>query len=57
MSFSYGRALQEYALKVWEGKEKNIAHAQHALIQRAKLNGLAQKGEYAPSMEENTVTA
>lgn len=50
LSFSYGRALQEDCLKAWGGKSANIANAQAALHNRAKLNSLACFGEY----EENT---
>jgi fructose-bisphosphate aldolase class I len=52
LSFSYGRALQEDCLKVWGGKESNIAQAQAALVHRARMNSLASLGEYAPSLEE-----
>lgn len=46
LSFSYGRALQEDCLKAWAGKSENIAKAQAALINRARLNSLACFGEY-----------
>ena len=51
LSFSYGRALQDDALKTWLGKEENVAKAQAALIKRAKLNSLACMGEYQSNME------
>ncbi|MCD6055747.1 MAG: fda [Gammaproteobacteria bacterium] len=56
LSFSYGRALQDPALKAWAGKEENVEKAQRALFKRAKLNGLAAQGRYDPAMEnsENT---
>lgn len=34
LSFSYGRALQEEALKIWEGKEENVEKAQQAFLGR-----------------------
>lgn len=51
LSFSYGRALQQPVLQAWQGKAENAAAAQQALLKRAKLNGLAQRGEYLPAME------
>jgi fructose-bisphosphate aldolase, class I len=51
LSFSYGRALQEPALLAWKGKEENKDSVQRSLLKRAKLNGLAAKGEYSPDME------
>ena len=53
VSFSYARALQGPALKAWQGKDENLEAAQKALIKRAKLNGLATKGEYSEEMENN----
>ena len=46
LSFSYGRALQEDCLKAWGGKHANVAKAQEALLNRARLNSLACFGEY-----------
>jgi len=51
LSFSYGRALQDTALKVWGGKPENFAAAQKAFYKRAKLNGLAAVGNYNPALE------
>jgi fructose-bisphosphate aldolase class I len=51
LSFSYGRALQEPALKAWAGDAANGALAQGALALRARLNGAATLGEYQPDME------
>jgi fructose-bisphosphate aldolase, class I len=47
LTFSYGRALQDSALKTWAGKPENVAAAQAVLLHRAKMNSLAAKGEYA----------
>ncbi|XP_068437497.1 fructose-bisphosphate aldolase B [Clinocottus analis] len=49
LTFSYGRALQASALAAWQGKAANKAAAQEAFCSRAKINGLAAKGEYKPS--------
>tara|TARA_B100000579_G_scaffold418255_1_gene415622 strand:+ start:134 stop:1159 length:1026 start_codon:yes stop_codon:yes gene_type:complete len=51
LTFSYGRALQQPALKAWQGKEENIKAAQDAFLNRAKLNGLASTGKYSSDME------
>src|ERR671918_159730 len=57
LSFSYGRALQAPALKAWIGKEENVEAAQRAYFHRAKMNGAARTGMYAPEMEREAVTA
>jgi len=49
--FSFGRALQQPALQIWRGEDANVVAAQRALIHRARLNGAALHGSYAPSME------
>lgn len=51
LSFSYGRALQEPVLKAWKGEVANVPTAQKAYYHRAKLNGAARFGKYAPEME------
>ena len=51
LSFSYGRALQDSALKKWAGKAENVAAAQAILVHRAKMNGLATLGKYSKEME------
>ena len=51
LSFSYARALQDPALKAWQGKDENIKAAQQAFLKRAKLNGLAAMGKYEEEME------
>jgi fructose-bisphosphate aldolase class I len=47
LSFSYGRAMQSAALKIW-GKDTvaNVAAAQETVYARAKDNGLAAMGEW-----------
>lgn len=52
VSFSYGRALQDDALKAWHGKAENVHAGQQALQKRAKLNSLATRGEYTEAMEK-----
>lgn len=45
LSFSFGRALQETCIKTWQGQDANIAAAQAALLNRARLNSLANLGQ------------
>jgi fructose-bisphosphate aldolase class I len=51
LTFSYGRALQDTALKAWGGVAANFAVAQKEYAKRAKLNGLATTGRYTAEME------
>jgi fructose-bisphosphate aldolase class I len=51
LSFSYGRALQQAALKTWSGKQDNEQAAQEAFSHRAKMNMLAAKGEWSENLE------
>jgi fructose-bisphosphate aldolase class I len=51
LTFSYGRALQDDALKTWAGQAVNFAAGQKQMAKRAKLNGLATTGSYSSSME------
>ncbi|MGA2187784.1 MAG: class I fructose-bisphosphate aldolase [Steroidobacteraceae bacterium] len=53
LTFSYGRALQEDALRAWGGKAAALAAGQQAFSVRAKLNGLAAGGAYKTSMEKS----
>src|SRR5580765_889305 len=57
LSFSYGRALQAPALKAWVGKAENVEAARRAYYHRAKLNGAARTGMYAPELEREAVPA
>jgi fructose-bisphosphate aldolase, class I len=57
LSFSYGRALQAPALKAWGGDEANVEAAQQAFYRRAKFNGAARTGSYAPEWEKEEVPA
>jgi len=52
LTFSYGRALQDSALKAWGGKPENFEAGQREFMRRARLNGLAAKGAYTPDMED-----
>ena len=52
LSFSYGRALQAAPLKAWGGEAENVPAAQAAFAHRARMNGLAQLGDWAESLEQ-----
>jgi fructose-bisphosphate aldolase class I len=52
VTFSYGRALQQTAMKAWVGKTENVTKAQNALLWRAKCNGSAALGKYTEAMEK-----
>lgn len=52
LSFSYGRALQDEALKAWGGKPETFAAGQKAFFRRAKLNSLARSGSYSAKLEQ-----
>jgi fructose-bisphosphate aldolase class I len=52
LSFSYGRALQQAALKTWLGKIENMSDAQAALSHRALMNKLAAKGAWSSDLEK-----
>ncbi len=51
LAFSFARAIQDPAMKAWAGKKENVAAAQKALVERARLNRLAREGRYAAAME------
>jgi len=57
LSFSCGRALQAPALKAWTGKPENVEAGQRAYCHRAKMNGAARTGVYAPEMEREAIPA
>ena len=57
LSFSYGRALQAPALKAWGGDSDNVEAAQQAYYRRAKFNGAARTGSYAPDWEKEEALA
>ena len=51
MSFSYGRALQQSALKFWSKDIKNIEGTQKIFNHRAKMNTLAAQGKWSEDLE------
>jgi fructose-bisphosphate aldolase class I len=52
LTFSYGRALQAAPQKAWSGKAENVSAGQRAFSHRARMNGLASKGEWESSLEK-----
>lgn len=52
LSFSYGRALQQSALKAWGGDAANAEAAQAVFVHRARMNSLAVAGEWSAEMEQ-----
>jgi fructose-bisphosphate aldolase class I len=51
ISFSYGRALQDAAMKAWRGRDENLKAGQEAFYRRARCNGAAARGGYTDQME------
>ena len=51
MTYSYGRALQQSALKVWSNDIKNVEAAQTTFNHRAKMCTLAAKGKWSSELE------
>ena len=51
MSYSYGRALQESALKYWSKDTKNFEGTQKIFNHRAKMNTLAAQGKWSKDLE------
>ena len=51
MTYSYGRALQQSALKFWSKDLKNIKGTQEVFNHRAKMCSLASKGEWSEEID------
>ena len=51
MTYSYGRALQQSALKVWAKDIKNVEAAQTTFNHRAKMCTLAAQGKWSSELE------
>ena len=51
MSYSYGRALQQSALKFWSRDIQNVEGTQKVFNHRAKMNTLAAKGKWSKELE------
>jgi len=57
LSFSYARALQDEALRIWQGKKENVAAGQRAFYHRAKCDRAAALGRYRRDMESEAPSA
>ena len=53
MSYSYGRALQQSALKHWAKNTEDIKGTQTVFNHRAKMCSLAAKGKWSKELENN----
>jgi len=51
MSFSYGRALQQSALKNWGKNINDTSNTQKIFNHRSKMNSLSTAGEWSPNIE------
>ena len=51
MTYSYGRALQQSALKFWSKDIKNIQGTQNVFNHRARMNTLAAQGKWSIELE------
>ena len=51
MTYSYGRALQQSALKFWSKDLQNIEGTQKIFNHRAKMNTLAAQGKWSKDLE------
>ena len=51
MSYSYGRALQQSALKFWSKNTKDIEGTQKIFNHRVKMNTLAAQGKWSKELE------
>ena len=51
MSYSYGRALQQSALKFWSRNLQDIEGTQKIFNHRAKMNTLAAQGKWSKNLE------
>ena len=53
MTYSYGRALQQSALKYWSKNQDDIEGTQKVFNHRANMTTLAAKGEWKKELEKN----
>jgi len=54
-TFSYGRALQQSALKTWAKDIKNKNNVQTIFDERSEMNSLASTGKWKLELEKRTV--
>ena len=51
MTFSYGRALQQSALKYWSANPNDISGTQKVFNHRAEMNSMAAQGKWSNQLE------
>jgi len=51
MTYSYGRALQQSALKIWSKNTKDVKATQNTFNHRAKMCTLAARGKWSSDLE------
>ena len=51
MTFSYGRALQQSALKYWSRDINDVSGTQKIFNHRAEMNTLAAQGKWSKDIE------
>lgn len=51
LTFSYGRALQNVALREWGGRRENFVAARQAFTHRAHMNSLAALGQWSNALD------
>jgi fructose-bisphosphate aldolase, class I len=51
LAFSFARAIQQPALELWAGDDRNVGAAQTALLHRARCNRAARQGVYIASLD------
>ena len=57
LTFSFGRALQDEALRAWGGWPENVGAGQLAFLHRARCVSSAAAGSYSAAMEEQPAVA
>ena len=55
ITFSYGRALQASALKIFGKDLSNTKKIQDVFAHRARMNGLSSKGEWSENLEKEAL--
>jgi fructose-bisphosphate aldolase class I len=53
LTFSFARAIQQPALKIWAGRDENKQRSQTALLHRARCSRFAREGRYSAATETN----
>ncbi len=52
LSFSYARALQDDAMRIWAGRADNVRAAQAAFEKRVRMNSLARQAKWSEALEK-----